>query len=362
MAFDVDEALKRSVIFLATEEETLRRTALAQLTEKILAISDPFDVEEVEAGTSDISYWLSTTGTLPFLSERRTLVVRQALRSINPKEISGILLESFKGLPPSALLILVADDEAGDQDKQRRIDSLRTQWAKFVKEIGGYIYNDKLDANAVKNTLKAEVNKLGKTMSDKAISTLIDMSGGSLSRASEELQKVAIYVGNSSQISESDIKSIAIPSLEWNVFKLTGAALSGGVTEALLQLRILVGKHNKPEEVAFQSILPTMSKQVRLIWQARLCVESGTGITNAPDKVLALFPKKPNLLSEPDWTHKRYFDTARRINLNQIAVCMQELADADARIKGLLPAYSVVETLEQMILKMCEVTRLQVKR
>ncbi len=66
------------------------------------------------------------------------------------------------------------------------------------------------------------------------------MTGGSLSRSIEELEKLAIYVGESDSIREEDVKVVVVPSREWNVFKLCDAIVRDNAGEAMRQLRILV--------------------------------------------------------------------------------------------------------------------------
>ena len=48
---------------------------------------------------------------------------------------------------------------------------------------------------------------------------------------------------------------------------------------------------------------------------------------------------------------------AKNANFNQLSECLNIVSDADARLKGMLPSYSAMETLEQMLLKMIETLR-----
>jgi hypothetical protein len=122
LSFSAAKALASRVIMLSGEEEALRRRALTEILR--LATEDgDFDLQTFEAGDAEPGEWIASAGTSPFLSARRTVVVRHLLRR---DEIDGI--GGLKTLPESALLVLVADEESGDESKQRRLATVRKNW------------------------------------------------------------------------------------------------------------------------------------------------------------------------------------------------------------------------------------------
>jgi DNA polymerase III delta subunit len=183
------------------------------------------------------------------------------------------------------------------------------------------------------------------------------MCAGNVSRAIEELPKLIAYVEPEKTIQESDVREVAMPSLEWNVFKLVDSVIEGEVGESLRQLRILVGSPQKAEDAAFRNILPQLSRTLRLIWQARACFDAGVQPATAPEEVRAAFLSKPNLMGEKDFVRTKAMRAARRMSLSQIAEMLQLVSDADVSIKGMLPNFTAMETLEQTVLKMAEVAR-----
>lgn len=352
----MSKALRR-VVLIAGDEDVLRREALASLLAEANVLPDDFDLETFEGDVSSPSDWVASVGTSPFLAERRTAIVRHLLRC-DLDALKGIDLSK---LPQSSLLILVADDEGGSEDKAAKMKTRRKAWEKAVSSAGGAVISCDANPKAVKETVRKRAADAGKTLSDKAAEALVEMTGGSLSRALDELEKLSLFVGKAEQIRESDVRSVAVPSREWNVYKMVEATFSGDVGEALRQLRTLIGSPTKAEEAAFSRILPTVSRQLRLLWQARLCIDANCGVTNAPERVRAMFPDKPNLASEPPYRQNAIMTTARRLSLERIGRCFTILADTDARLKGSLDAFSGVETLERMILEMAEASRPSVK-
>jgi DNA polymerase-3 subunit delta len=270
------------------------------------------------------------------------------------------ITKGWEQLPETALLVLVADDEAGDENKQRSLISLRGKWETAVKSAQGTVEVFRVEPKQVIESIRQEAVKLGKKMTPKAGEALAEMCGGSLSRAMDELQKIVLYVGNNEQISESDVRTVAMPSREWNVYKMVDSAISGDAGEAVRHLRILVGSVTKAEDTAFRTILPTLQRQMRLVWQARIILDYKANPEDLPDEVANLLPDNPQWLKLAPFVRGKALRSARSTSYDQLAECFQILSEADAQLKGILPNYSAMETLEQMLLKMVEVLRLRV--
>lgn len=355
MKFDPEKALRHRVILIAGEESALRRQALDQTLAAAGILADDFDLQ-VYDGDSDAELWLASVGTAPFLAERRTVVVRNVLRC----DLDVAKELNLKGLPETALLILVADDETGDDDRQKRLKGQRLSWGKLVHEAGGHVVVCDASASDLKQIVKEEFARNDKKVTDRAVDVLSEMCAGSTSRALEEVGKLVAFVGAEKHVQESDVREVVLPSREWNVFRLVDSVVEGDIAESLRQLRILVGSAQKAEEAAFRNILPQLSRSLRLIWQARACIDGGMQPGNATGAVREALLVKPNLATEKDFVRNKAMRAARRVNLVQIAEMLSLVSDADARLKGLLPSFSAMETLEQTVLKMAEVANAKV--
>lgn len=335
---------------LSGDEGALRRRALGETLTAAGVSKDDLEVATLDGATSPAE-WIGQVCTAPFLADRRVVIVRNMLRSEAPADFAS----QCASLPDYALLILVADEETGDESRQSRLKTLRNQWEKAVTSGKGKVEKFEVSPKEVLDAIRKETDRLGKKMSDRCGQLLAEMTGGSLSRAVEELEKLAIYVGDADGIREEDVRSAVVASRDWNVFKLCDAIVRDNASEAIRQLRILVESPQRAEEAAFRSILPMLSRQFRLLWQARACVEAGTNVVNAPAELKAMFPSKPNLASEQPYRQSALLSSARATSFDKLCQCLSLVADADARLKGLLPAYSAMETLESAVLNMAAV-------
>lgn len=335
------------VLMLSGNEGALRSRALFDALAACGVEPNDLDVARLD-GAVGPDEWLAHASTAPFLTEKRIVIVRNLLRSEAPKGVEARL----SGVPQWALLILVADDESGDESRQQRLRTIRKAWETAVVAGGGKVETFEISPKEVQTAIKREASRLGKKISDRSAQLLTEMTGTSLSRGIEELEKLAIYAGEAESIREEDIQAVVMPAKEWSVFRLCDAIIHDNAAEAIRQLRVLVESPQKAEEAAFRSILPQLSRQLSLLWQARICVEAKVTPTSAPESVTSRFPGKPNITKEPPYRQGPLLSSARLATFPRLSACFGLLADADGRLKGLLPAYSAQETLESTVLGM----------
>lgn len=345
---NAEKLLKSRVVLIAGDEDILRREALKGLLSAAEVQADDFDLENFAADSSGPRDWIASVSTIPFLAARRTAIVRHLLRC----DVDKLQGNDLAKLAETSLLILVADDEGGSDDKIQRSKTQRKAWEKAITAAKGSVIACDANPKSTLEALKKRLTEQQIKMSDRAIEALVEMTGGSLSRALDELEKLVLFVGPGNQIRETDVRSVVVPSRDWNVFKMVDAAVGGDVGEGLRQLKVLVGSSGKAEEAAIGRILPMVSRHLRLLWQGRLCIDAGCSPANAPENVRGLFPEKPNLTAEQPYRQGAIMTAARRIPLPRIEQCFRILADTDARLKGSLDSFSGIESLERMVLEM----------
>lgn len=344
MKLDPEKWLKGRVVMIEGDEPTLRRRALDALLAAAGTGPEDFDFETFSADSRTPIEWIGAASTIPFMSPRRTVLVRHLLRADAPDKVN------LKSVPESGLVILVADEETTvDESRLQRLGSISKAWEKHVKAAGGTVVSCSSDPKTLEPLIRQEAKALGKDLSTVAAKRLLEMTGGSYSRANDELAKLALYVGDAGAIREEDVLAATSPSRDWNVFKLVDAVVAGQATTALSHLRVLVSGKGKADDAAQRHILPQLHRQFRLAWQAR-CTLDG----KAPSEHL---PDRHNLSKESSWSADRAMRLGRALSLSQIARCLNELALADAKLKGLEPSASAMETLELLVLRIGDVVK-----
>lgn len=366
MKKDLERSVKDArAILLAGEEDVLRRRDLAEVFRIHGVAPEDVEVETVLADTREPKHWAASATIAPFFPDgKRVVLVRNVLR-VNPAEVweekpkskDHPFVREVKALPETGLLLLVADDEPGDDEKQSRLQTVLKRWADILGAAEGLVMASKTDPKDVMEQVRKVARERGKHLSPSTATLLTEMTGGSLTLALGELEKLVLYVGDAENVQDSDVRMVVTPEQEYNVYQLVDAIVAGDSGGALKQLRTLVTRNDKIEGQAFSRIFPTVGRQFRVIWQARLCLDADCKVSSPSPTVLAMFPSKPRINEEREWSQQRAVRAARRLSLGQIRRVFNELVEADARIKGLGPAYSSKETVEQMVLRMAAVCR-----
>ncbi len=337
------------VILISGPEPTLRERKLKEILTDFETGPDDFDFESMMADVRGPADWVGAASTTPFLGDKRTILVRHLLRSGHPDDHEAHHLNSLSDLPETGRMILMIDQESGDDSKQKTLDNHAKAWERFVKKINGLVISELFDLKKIEELVVAEAKSHGKTISRSAANSIVERTAQSLTLALEETAKAAIYVGDKDTIREEDVEASVMTTRDWNVFKMIDAAIAGRLGEAQRHLQILVASSNKPEDSAFRNIFPNLHTQLRLLWQARLFIEARVDPASPTGELQAMLPDKPNFCKEQDWKRKKNMALARSITLPQIGLCLRELADADARLKGQLPSIQARDTLEFML-------------
>lgn len=348
MSPDLTKAVASSLVFIGGDEEEIRWRRLKELLATAEITPEDFDCETFTADSKPIGDWLASVTTLPFMAARRTVIVRNILR-VDPKEFESKL----KGrLPDESLLILVGDDEPGSDDRQRTFSTRSTAWSKLVPKLGGTYLPCSLDSRTFQSSIQQEVKAMGKKMGGQATILLEEMTGSHFSRALRELEKVRLFVGDAPEIQASDIREVVAPSREWSIWSLIDAVAAPNPTLALKQLRIVLGSPTKIEEAANRNILPQLSRHFRLLFQARVCLDHGQTPPALSETVLRQLPVKHIGLEKP-FVINKIMGQARKLDRAACVAGLAAIAETDAKLKGALPAFNALDTMETLVLQLC---------
>lgn len=360
MSFQAAEALKRRAIMLEGQDDMMRRRGLKELMAAAGVGDGDLDLETVIADSRHPMEWTGAAGSVPFLSDYRIVVVRNLGRVSPAKVWDGQKIgkdhpfaQELSRLPDSSRLVLVMDDESGA--KAEAASSSGQQWRKLVEAGGGKAYSFDPDPSKAADALMEAAKQNGKTLSRPLAQMLSEMVGGQLGVALGELEKLCFYVGSAGAITEADIRRLVSPDTDYNVFQLAESVTAGETGKALAQIQTLADRHPRLEEHVFPRVFPILSRQLRLLFQARICLDHGCHPSSPTEEVRALLPAKPNITGEKDWLQRKLMTAARRLTLPQLAACLRELEEADAKFKGQGAAYTPRETLEAMTLRLCAI-------
>lgn len=176
--------------------------------------------------------------TLPFLAERRVILVRNAER-YNTESGAGPLLDYLADPSESTVLLLIA----GKLDK-------RTKFYKICQKAGATIECPALRHEEVIEWVGEEARARGVTMGQDAIRALVDRVGNHLSDVDNALTNVIQFVGDvGASVTREDVMAACADVAEEEIWALTDAIASSRPGDALAAFRRIsdLGKH--PDEI-----------------------------------------------------------------------------------------------------------------
>jgi len=178
----------------------------------------------------------------PMFSEKQVVILKEAqgMRDIEK-------LESYIEKPLTSTFLFVAY-------KNKKLDG-RTKMAKMLKEKAVLFTSKKLYDNELPEWTNDLVKSKGYTISNKALALLIDHIGNDLSRLNSEVDKLALNLSKSKNITEEDIEKFVGISKEFNVFELQQAIAAKDLYKAV---RIIQYFAANPKAAPLQLVFPSL--------------------------------------------------------------------------------------------------------
>ena len=212
---------------------------------------------------------------LPFLADRRAVVVEGLLgrlagrRAKDPDEgprerepkLAADLAGYLPNVPPNTLLVLVEADappKTGPLGKALEQAGVKQQ---FFPILAGM---------PLVRWIKERAKACESAITDRAADLLATFIGGDLRLLSQEVRKLATYVGPGQAIDVEHVQLLVSQAAEANVFEFVDAIALGNRRRALTSLHVLLEQGERPERM-----MGMVSRQVRLLLQAKDLTQRG---------------------------------------------------------------------------------------
>lgn len=205
----------------STELKSLLDQLLPEDVDRGLALVQHDGSAKEEQGGTTLAEVMDDLTTLPFLVDRRVVLIRDADRFISTHREP---LERYVAKPaPTATLILVA-----------RSLPLNTNLGKAIRSLGGYTKCERPKGREL-HTLVSELatEQHGKRISPAATRQLVDLIGPDPAMLVTEIGKLATYVGDRQEITDRDVSDLVGQTREEKIFAVLDHAAVGRLPEAI---------------------------------------------------------------------------------------------------------------------------------
>ncbi len=215
-----------SVLLFEGEEEHMKQAALGALQKKLL----PEGLEDLNRTLLDApetDQIIAAAETLPFMADRRLVIVRDHPALTGRAEADDRLAEYLPSVPASAVLLFYCTQKPDGRKK------LYTA----VKKLNGIVVFSPLRDRELTSFVTSAFRDLGKECDERTADLLVFTCGADTGLLLTEIAKVASHAGDVPSIHPDSIRAVATPSTECTVFQMVDAVVSGQGSRAFLLMR-----------------------------------------------------------------------------------------------------------------------------
>jgi len=296
------------------EEEFTKRAALQAIREKV-AGGDFAAMNDTRLIDPAPDALIAAAETLPFLSDRRFIEIRECAMLQNGKakeydEDNAVKqLESYlPQLPETACLVFYARGKADG----------RKRFYQLLKKKAVIVSFDPLEDQELAQWIAKSLGREGKKISLSACQRLWFSAGRDLTLLNNEIGKLIAYAGEKEEITEADIDAICIKSTEYKVYDMADALLSGKGARAMAMLSALL--RDGEERLMLLSLLGRQCRQLR-------DAKALSGVGAQPGEIAGK-------IGIPPFAVRKTLDLARGYTLGQLNRMARLCLDTEYQVKS----------------------------
>jgi DNA polymerase-3 subunit delta len=259
---------------------------------------------------------------------------------------------------PGTTVILIESPRSGrgeyDATGADRKGRLSTELIKAIAVAGAAVECLAPTRDEATRWVIDHARSLGTPIKPAVASLLVARVGLDLGRLAREVEKLALLAADEGTITREHIEAATPRTPEDNIFAVGDAIGAGDADQALAVLRDLMH---------YQGVEPTtalvfVTRQIRLIWQAKILLDHGWRPgREPPEGIESLLPEGSDILRMLEgraWLVNRLAGQARRINWPQLTYAIRRLLTAELTLKGIGEGVAEPQVaLELLVVDLC---------
>lgn len=304
-------------IFHGDDEFSLAE-ALGSLVDRM---GDPEMVDinttRLDGRSADLSELIHACDAVPFLGERRLVVVERMLERFDPRrggrsDADQVLADGLRDylpqLPGTTRLIFVETKSLHGNNPILR--QARDQPDAYVEEFSA------LNPRMITSWITQRVKAKGAEIEGRAAAALAAYGGEDLRLLDQEIEKLLTYT-NGSPITAADVRRLVPAATESDIFAMVDALGQRNADQALIRLHQLIDAGE-----AATYLLYMITRQFRILTQVKELLSQGV----APPTVASKLNLHP-------FVAKKAQAQARNFSLAQLEEIYRQILDTDESIK-----------------------------
>ena len=293
-------------------------------------LTESFNFHKLNSETFDIQTFADSVENLPMMAEHTLVHVDEIDLFKLPEGERNKMAEILSDIPEWCTVVFTYETVAWKPDKR-----LKKLWEAIDKN--GSIVEFARQGQRI-SWVSRHFLARQKRISNDLCAYLIDITGGTMTALSGEINKIAAYSG-ADEITRSDIDAVTEPVMDAVVFQMTDLLGEGQYGPALQKLQTLLKMQQEP-----LAILGAVGGHFRRLSTARTLLDNGKGSGDLM-----------KLCGIPDYPARRTMEAARRFRPEFCRKAAELVLETDYKMKT---SYDDLERLlEMLILELAQEAR-----
>jgi DNA polymerase-3 subunit delta len=295
-----------SIYVIAGKERSLVDMEYRELLDKLVEPAQRMvSLFDADADTVTISQVLDELRTLPFLADKRVVVIKGADDFVSANR--QLLEKYFESPSPSGILILTVSSW-----------SAQTKLAKLLSKVGELIPVEQPKPwQLPQRVCQYAKEAYGKEFEKGAAELLVELAGDELGRLYSEVDKLATFADKEKVITANHVELLIGHNRLFNAFAVIDAITSGEISKAVERLRSMFAEDRSTE----YTVVGAFAFHFRRLFNAKVLLQKGLSCDQIAKKVRV-------------WSNRDgFFAQVRKLSLKQIGRYLQKLAEIDHAIK-----------------------------
>ncbi|MBP3672358.1 MAG: DNA polymerase III subunit delta [Oscillospiraceae bacterium] len=313
-------------LYIFHGEETFLLDHYFEQMKKILLddLTESFNFHKLNNETFDIQSFADSVENLPMMAEH-TLVHADEIDLFKlPEGDRNKMAEILSDIPEWCTVVFTYETVAWKPDKR-----LKKLWEAIDKNAS-IVEFAKQGQRELISWISRHFMARQKRISNDLCAYLIDITGGTMTALSGEINKIAAYSG-AEEITKSDIDAVTEPVMDAVVFQMTDLLGEGKYGPALQKLQTLLKMQQEP-----LAILGAVGGHFRRLSTARTLLDNGKGSGDLM-----------KLCGIPDYPARKTMDAARRFRPEFCRKAAELVLETDYKMKT---SYDDPERLLEMLI------------
>lgn len=313
---DIKNGNYKSIYVFHGTQDYLKKRYSDALIGVFVPAGDTMNLARFYGKKTDLKEVIALCDTMPFLSERRVVVLENTgLFSAACEELAAYI----PNIPDTSVMIFC----------EEKIDA-RLKQTKEAKAKGSVVEFTDLSEADLRKWIMQRLSKEHRQITSNALDMFVERCGSDLWQVSGELEKVISYTFGKDGIRKEDVDAVCPPPAEDKIFYMISSIFDNDTETALRYYRDLLVLRTEPV-----SILSLIREQFRLIYHAGLMSNDNVSLKEMAEA-----------MKLRDTRVKMALPVARKSSKIRLTEGIELCADTEWRIKsGLMDARVGVETL-----------------